>query len=151
MAKQKVQSDTVTIPVSFGNVSCGDKTCRIGVTVDRSVLSVSKAEKMFCERRIIGSLVNQEQEHNPDQGRLPGMENEPHQLDAIFDVKGISISGDTISFNLTFLLGSLGSDKLLSLVKFAKRAGKLVVDHADDIPEPEKKKENDNGGTDESA
>lgn len=134
MAKKKAPSSVLELPVSFGNVSIGDKTARIGVTVDRSNITVKKADDSICEKRLTGQIIAKPNGEAPDQGRLQGMERlGDSELDATFDVKGFSVTKDALSFGLTFLLGSVDVAELAS---FAKREGRLIIEDAEEIPEP---------------
>ncbi len=121
------------LPVQFGNVNCGDKTARIGITLDRGgdQLTIAQADKQLVERRLTVRMVARPPGDNHDQDRLPGMDDD-EKLDAVVDVKGFSVSKDTISFGLTFAIASVDVG---ALAHFAKRAGKLVVTCAEDIPE----------------
>lgn len=144
MAKKTQVDDVLDLIVAFGNQSAGDKTARIGVTVSRGDLSLSKAEKNFCERRLRVCIVVKANGWQPDQPALPGMDemSEELELEAVFDVKRLSFDGDNISFGLTGALGDLDVGKL---AKFAKRTGRLIVREVAEIPEKEKSKENDDG------
>ncbi len=129
MDKKKVEA-VLDLPVAFGNVSIGDKTARIGVTVDRSSLSVSQADKHLCEHRLTGRIVSKPQGDHPDQAALPGMEFET-ALAGVFDVKGFSVSKDNLGFGLTFAIASID---VANLAHFAKRAGRVVVEDVEAIP-----------------
>ncbi len=56
------------------------------------------------------------------------------ELSSIFDVKGYAVTRKSVSFGLTFALGSVD---VQALVLFAKRGGVLVVDKIGDIPADE--------------
>lgn len=132
MAKSRKETSAVLdIPVAFGNVSIGDKTARIGITVDRSSLSVSQADKNLCEKRLSGRIVSKPAGDAPDQASFPGMEFTT-ALEGVFDVKGFSVSKDSLGFGLTFAIASVD---VSSLAHFAKRAGNLVVADVSAIPE----------------
>jgi len=133
MAKKRTNPPTnvLEFPVAFGGVSIGDKTCRIGISVDRSQLSVDQADDHLCEKRLTGSIISRPQGDLPDQGTLPGMAFQS-VLRGVFDVKGFSVSADAISFGLTFAIASIDIEKL---AHFAKRAGRVVVEEEESIPE----------------
>jgi hypothetical protein len=137
MAKKKPANngDVLDLIVSYGNLNAGDKTARIGVTVSRDKLAISKAEKQFCEKRLACCLVMAPDGAHPDQGSLNGMMDDI-ELEATFDVKSIRFSADEISFGLT---GALGSLDVSTLAKFAKKQGRLIVNDVSEIPEVDRK------------
>lgn len=134
--KKQVEVDAVLdLAVSYGNVNIGDKTARIGITVARSVLKVTVADKQLCEKRLAGCMVAKR--GNPDQPTFNGMEDDL-ELTVMFDVKGFNVSADHISFGLTFALKSVD---VQTLAQFAKREGQLIITSIEAIPEDE-----DDGG-----
>ncbi len=139
MAKKKTESaNLLDLTVAFGNISVGDKTARVGVEIDRGDLSVSAADKNLCEKRLTGTIIAKPPGVKGDQGAFPGMEDDT-EMTGIFDVKGVAFSSDQIRIGLTFALASIHVE---TLAKFAKRAGRLVVQAVDDIPEPVKAESN---------
>lgn len=138
MAKKKTESNGATLAldliVSFGNVSIGDKTARIGVAVDRSSLTVSNADKSLCGRRLTGKIVSQPAGDAPGQETLPGFESGNTDLATSFDVKSFSVTPKNIAFGLTFSLRDLD---IGLLGNFAKRNGRLQVSEITDLPEDE--------------
>lgn len=135
MAKTKKpkrpSDDVLDLIVSFGQMGAGDKTARLGIVVSRQRLSVPKAEKQFCEKRLACCLVMSFDGGHPEQGSLDVMEGDEIELEAVFDVKRISFTSDEISFGLTGALGSLDVGKL---AKFAKKQGRLIVNDVSEIP-----------------
>ncbi len=143
MAKKK--TSLLELPVAFGGVSVGDKTARIGCAVDRGeALGIAEADRHLCEQRLTVRMLARPAGDNHDQDRLPGMDDD-EKLDAVVDVKGFSVSKDSISFGLTFAIASVDVG---ALAHFAKRAGKLVVTCAEDIPEKEGSGDDSNNGED---
>jgi hypothetical protein len=138
MSKKKPapNGDVLDLIVQFGNMNAGDKSARIGVTISRDKLSVPKAEKQFCEKRLACCLVMAEDGASPEQGSLGGIVDDV-ELEAVFDVKSIRFSSDEISFGLT---GALGSLDVGLLAKFAKKQGRLIVNEVSEIPEVDRKK-----------
>jgi hypothetical protein len=123
------------LPVTYGNVSIGDKTARVGIVIDRSQITVTRADKSMVGKRLIGRiLANPPEERNPDQGRLDGMDAEIVTLAGAFDVKALGVTAKTISCGLTFALASIEVDQL---AHFAKRIGRLVVDAVEALDEDE--------------
>jgi hypothetical protein len=129
MAKKKEL--LLDIPVAFGNVSIGDLTARLGVTIDRGSLTVSKADKDLCCRRLTGKIIARPNGVKGDQDPLPGV-GDDFELKGIFDVKGFSTTGKKIGVGLTF---SLDGIDVSNLAHFAKREGMLQVDGIEDLPE----------------
>jgi hypothetical protein len=138
MAKKRdQQSDNgvLDLIVAFGNQGAGDKTARIGVSVPRSLLTISKAEKQFCEKRLTCCLVMAADGASPEQGSLGDMVPDI-ELEAVFDVKSIRFTADEISFGLT---GALGSLDVGQLARFAKKQGRLIVNEVAEIPQVDRK------------
>jgi hypothetical protein len=133
---------------AFGDVSIGDHTARVGVTVERSELTVSQADKSLCEKRLIGRITSKPADEHPDQQRFEGMESED-TLNGIFDVKQFSVTKKAVKFGMTFALKSID---IATLSRFAQRNGKLAIDSIDAIPEPKKEtKSKDKDGEDEEG
>lgn len=131
MAKAKA----LIIPCSFGDVSIGEATCRIGVNVARSALKLTTADSQVCGKRLIGAIIAQPGNDNPDQPQIFSSET---KVEAAFDVKRISFNKKFISFGLTF---SIESVNIEDLAHFAKRAGRIECDDIQDIPADEKNDE----------
>lgn len=126
------KAKALTIPCSFGDVSIGEATCRIGVNVARSALKLNVADAQVCGKRLVGSIVSLPGNDNPEQGQLIKDE---ITVGAAFDVKRVSFNKKFISFGLTF---SIESVNIEDLAHFAKRAGRIEADDIQDIPAEEK-------------
>ncbi len=125
MAKKKptaVANAVLDVPVNFGNFSSGDKVCRIGLTVPRDNLPLSKADKVLCDQRLTGQFFPKMAGENMDQATLDGMDEEP--VSVVFDVKGFRVNSDDIAFGATMMKQSTDRDAVMNL---AQRAGRLVV------------------------
>ncbi len=144
MARKRT-AKVLDLAVAFGNLSVGDKTCRIGVSVDRSELSVSQADKNLCERRLSGYLVCKPPGDHPDQETFDGMDGDS-EIKGVFDVKSFTVSKDALSLGLTFAVASVN---VSALAHFAKRAGRVLIDEVDEIPE--KQVGGDNGDDSEET
>jgi hypothetical protein len=144
---KKTNGSMLDLQVAFGQVSIGDKTARIGIQIDRGQLTPTQADKNLCELRLAGKIIAKPIDQNPDQQTFPGMELET-ELAGTFDVKGFSVTRDTIGLGLTFALKSVEIDKL---AHFAKRSGRLIVNSVEDIPakDPEEVEEEDEDDEDE--
>ena len=141
MAKKTKQPEAkvLDLEVAFGGVSIGDKTARIGVSVERSEISVTQADRNICGRRLTGAILARPNNDNPDQAVMDGFDDEIN-LTGIFDVKQIGITPKAVGFGLTFNLQGLD---VANLAMFAKRGGHLKIDNVEDIPEAER---NGDGG-----
>jgi hypothetical protein len=123
----------LTLNVSYGDVSVGDKTARIPVKVDRGSITIAKVDERICDKRLTGEIVRRPDGEANGQGRLPGMEGMGiQQLKGVFDVKGFSVTKKHIAFGLTFAIASID---IGDLVQFAKRTGQLVIKASEAIPE----------------
>lgn len=131
MAKKKpaaVANAVLDVPVTFGNFSSGDKVCRIGLTVPRDNLPLSKADKVLCDQRLTGQFFPKMAGENMDQGTLGGMDEQP--VSVVFDVKGFRVNTDDIAFGASMMKKSVDRDAVMEL---AQRSGRLVVTQAEEI------------------
>ena len=128
MAKK---NPTLNFPVAFGSVSFA-KSARVGISVMRDDLVLSKADNLLCGRRLTGRIVTIPKGENEDQGHLDGMDGEKFELHGIFDVKRIGITPDELSFGLTFNLEGLDRE---TISNFAGRCGRLIIDDSEELPE----------------
>ena len=136
----KIPSKTMMdLPVSFGSVSFGRKTVRIGITVDRNELKLPVADKTFCDRRLTTEIFAAAAGDQVGQGRLEGMD-ESLELTGVADVKSFGVHATTFTFGLTFNTKELRRSKV-SLSDFAAREGRLMIQSIDEIPEAEKGEE----------
>lgn len=119
--------------VTFGGVSIGETTARLGITVDRGVLELSRADEFFCNRRLTGKVVLGSFDSSNGQRKL--IDDVDHQVAATFDVKGFRCSTESIAAGLTF---SLKEIDIAELAKFSKGQGRLFIDDAAEIPKEEK-------------
>lgn len=124
----------IDIVVSFGGVSIGEKTARLGVNCDREVLDIDRADEAFCDRRLSGSVVLGHTADAPGQAVL--FDDTDHVVRGVFDVKGFRVSSAKIGTGLTF---SLNDIDVAELAKFSSGTGRLLVDEIADIPEDEEK------------
>lgn len=132
-ARGNIASGGFSIAVAFGNVNIGDKTCRLGFTVPRDVLSIGMADDSLCDRRLTGRIVARST-GGSDQQSLPGVDADT-TITGTFDVKGFSVTRKTISAGLTFALASIDVE---SLAHFAKRSGQVIITEVADLPTEDK-------------
>lgn len=135
MAKRKAKGDSdqiyLELPVSYGNVSIGDQTIRLSLTVNRSKLPLSSADKVLCGKRLEGTILARSGDGQAEQKSLEGIEDADIILTGTFDVKRFSVSGKNISFGLTFNKNSVDKEKLAC---FAQREGMFTVEGIGSIP-----------------
>lgn len=120
--------DRTEVRVDFGNVNFGDQTARLGVKIAREDLTLEEADRLFCGRRLFGTVSITPPDSN--QKRLPGLEDDPVLIEESFDTKQIGVSPHGFSLGLTFNLKSIDC---ANLVKFAKKTGVLSVVSVKDL------------------
>lgn len=130
MAKKRGdENGTVELPVGFGQVSVGDKVARIGIHISRGNITVAKADKLLCCRRLTGTIYSTPQKDAPGQTTLPGTES-AHEVEGTFDVKQIGCTGKHITAGLTF---SIKDVDLQELVQMAKQDGRMVIEKTEPL------------------
>lgn len=120
------------VDVQFGGVSIGDETARVGVKIDRGVMTLEQADECLCGKRLTGRIEVCAPGEQQGQQSLPGMKNERPHLEGTFDVKRFGVGLKEISAGLTFGLGPIDVSEL---AKFAKKNGRLIVTDAQFLPE----------------
>jgi hypothetical protein len=134
MAKAKTAgTPLMEFGVDFGNVSVGDKTCRIKVSTGRKAVTLSRADKDICERRLTGTILAKPAGWRSDDQALPGMD-EDTTIDGSFDVKGVSFTTKALSFGLTFNVNDVDVSRLAT---FAQRSGRLIVNEVGPLTDGE--------------
>lgn len=117
-------------PVSFGGVSIGKSTGRIGIGIDRSWIQLDEAADMFCNRRLIGKVVLGGADDASGQQKL--VDDLEVEVNGAFDCKGFRVTEESLSTGLTF---SLKEVSIADLAKFSKGVGRLVVMETGEIPD----------------
>lgn len=147
-AKKKLKAEEMMhLPVSFGSVSSGKKTCRVGINVDREHIKLPLADQTFCDRRLTVTIVANANGDQPGQGRLDGMD-DSLELIGVADVKGFGVHATTIGFGLTFNKQELRkafTKTGVQFADFAAREGSLMIAEVGEIPEEDKTNAEDNG------
>lgn len=136
MAEKKL----IDMPVSFGGVSFGKKTARVGLTVEREHCKIKLADETFCDRRLTVTIFANGKDDQKGQGRLEGMEDDI-ELIGIADVKGFSVHSQAIGLGLTFNINELNKTLVKTGVRFsdfAAREGRLMIADVAEIPDEEK-------------
>lgn len=121
----------LNVPVSFGGVSLGQETARIGIKIDRKNLTLAKADKAFSGRRLIGRIVLGHEDESPDQTQ---MFDSDYCVEGAFDVKRYGVNSVFYATGLTFGLADVDIEELSH---FSKGTGRLIVDEIAELPEPE--------------
>lgn len=129
MAKNNGDGE-LNLLVKFGGVSIGEKTARLGMTIAREQLNLTRADKTFCDRRLIGKVVLGIHDEDATQGKLLDVD---HEVAGAFDVKGYKVSADAFGIGATF---SKQDVSINELSQFASGSGRLIVTSAGEIPEP---------------
>jgi hypothetical protein len=129
MAKKK-EEYVLELDVKYGNVNIGMDTCRLGITIERSKLSISQADRNLCGKRLVGMILARAGEAQAGQDSLPGIDADV-SIDAAFDVKSFGVTRRNISAGLTFALASVNVE---TLSHFAGRQGTFSVTGIGDIP-----------------
>lgn len=133
MSKDKGPVALTDIPVTFGGVSIGEKTARIGISVHRDWLGLEQADKLFCERRLSGAVALGHADDAAGQAKL--WDDADHQISTSFDIKGFRVLSESLGTGLTMNLSEID---ISELAKFSKGVGRLAVYEVTDIPQEEK-------------
>lgn len=134
MAKKK-QDTLLELGVVYGNLSVGDETARLAVSVERKRLKLTEADRFLCSKRITASITSTAGNDNPDQ---PSLMDVGEEIVAVWDTHSFGVNLKRISFGLTCKIGSIDITKL---THFAKRAGVVKILDIGDIPEEESKED----------
>lgn len=140
MAKKREENGNIDLPVSFGGFSNGDKTCRIGISFDRSAMSLAQVDKHFSGKRLTGTLYAVAKGDAPGQATLPGTEGDV-SVSGAFDVKGFGCDDKHFSVGLTF--SNAEDDLTMNLCHMAKRSGRLVIEAVEKLEDAEESGESD--------
>lgn len=126
--KQTPPPAALNIKVDFGSVSLGDQTARLGLSVERGVLTIDAADEALCGKRLIGTVVCHPVSDDATQTYL--VEGFQHKVRGAFDVKGFRVSPNLIAAGLTFQKGSINVEELSN---FAKQSGRLIIDKIEQL------------------
>jgi hypothetical protein len=129
---KKQSASLFEIPAIYGDVGVGDLIARLSIHIDRKRLTLAQADKL-CGKRLVGRIVAQAGNANPEQEALPGAEAET-EMAGVFDVKRFGFNPKALSTSLSFQIASID---LPTLCQFAKRAGTVYVESVEDIPADE--------------
>ena len=113
----------------FGTVSFGAEVARISCRVARSAIGLEAADKWLCGKRLTGRLTSNSE---VGQQALPGMEDAADSVTGAFDVKGFNVRPEFISFGLAFAVQSVNEHDLVAM---RRRAGRIIFEKAEDLPE----------------
>jgi hypothetical protein len=132
--------------VSFGNVSIGDGTARLGIKLDREQVELETAEELFCGRRLTGQVVVVAADEDPNQKHL--FKGDKPEIEATFDVKRFSMGPKDITTGLTFSIGDVDVE---TLSHFAKRKGELRIASVSKLEDASDDFDDDDADTEELA
>lgn len=127
-------ASVLDLDVSFGGVSIGKNSARLGLSVSAGLLTPTQVSKNLVGCRLTGTILARLGKGKPDQTSIPGLDKDP-KIKGVFDVKSVSMGPTHYSFGLTFSLDKL---EIETLSHFAGREGKLTIAEVADIPEPER-------------
>jgi len=142
--KKATAKTILDVPVSFGGVSIGQDTARVGIKIERGNLALDRADECFCGKRLTGKIILGRRDDAKGQGKL--IEDTDYEVAGAFDVKRIGVSPAQISTGLTFALASVDVG---DLSHFAKGQGRMVVENVAELPDGEEGKEEWEPGDDE--
>lgn len=131
MGKKK-RAELLNVPVAFGNVSIGDGSASVKVTVDRENLNPDAADDLFCGRRLQGKIAVGQPNEDPTQKRM--FEDLDYRIEATFEAKGYSVRPKGIGATLNVLLKEVDVE---TLSHFAKHDGRMIVLNAEPLGEDE--------------
>ena len=129
----KPADDVIKLFVKFGNVNLGEHTARLGVTVTRNQLTLSRADKTFCNRRLDVTIALGAHDEAAEQTKL--IEDADYEITGSADVKGVKVSEDEYKIGLTFSKKDVSVE---DLSRFASGSGHFTIRSAGDIPEEPK-------------
>jgi hypothetical protein len=129
MAKSK--TPMLVLPCTWGTAGIGKETHRLGTRIARSSLTLSRADKELCGKRLTCVIVAVPGNDNPDQPGLPGSDAEVSN-NASIDVKSLHVTKKYISFGLTFSPDDMPGNRLQ---EFVARAGRIEVMEIAAIPD----------------
>lgn len=131
ISSKKVQlkkGSEIEIPVEFGNVNIGDETVKIGLKVAREKLQIHEADRVFCGRRLTGSIQLGGYDDGDSQFKLFDTDIE---VQGTFDVHRFGVTPKAFTTGLTFKLGEI---EVGEISRLAKGRGRLLIDVCEEIP-----------------
>lgn len=127
----KATEDEIRLFVKYGVVSLGEHTARISVTIARNQLALSRADKVFCNRRLDSTITLGAHDEAAEQTKL--IADTDYEINGAADVKGFKVSEDEMRIGLTF---SKKDVPVEDLSRFASGTGYFTIHSAGEIPEP---------------
>lgn len=122
----------LSVLVQFGGVSISQETAKVGVSIERSTLDLLDADQYLCGKRLVGKIILGRRDDADGQAKL--IEDTDFEVGGAFDVKRFGVSPTKLSAGLTFALASID---VRELARFAKGAGRMVVDEIQELPDDE--------------
>lgn len=146
MGRNKQPTVQLGVPVAFGGVSIGVETARLGIKIDREVMSLESADEFLVGRRLTGRVWTVPKGEDPSQKHF--LDGEKHEMAAVFDVKKIGISPTILSTGLTFSLKDVDTEQL---VNFSGRGGRLEIYEVAALEDVSDDDEDEEGAEQETA
>lgn len=135
MAKKKATKEVLNVAAHFANVSIGDQVASIGVKIERSSLTVEKADEVLCGRRLAASVLVLPTGEDVSQ-KTAFDKGDRHEIEGTFDVKSFRVSPKNITATLAFALNEIEPSELGHV---AQKSGRLIVNGLESLPEKVKK------------
>lgn len=124
--KDKDGSVKVTLKAKLGSIGFGKDTARVGFTIDRADLAITKADALLCASRLEVRLVLS------DAPGEPLLKDAVPCLESIADSKRLGVGRDSYHGGLTFNVGEI---KPAELVRFANASAMLTLERIGDADE----------------
>ena len=118
------------VAVTFGDVSFGEGTGRVGLKIDRSSLNFTNAEKYFVGKRVRLELVARSGNADAEQPSFAEADNDV-KIAGTFDLKSIGLGPKKWSSGATFVPSGGDAEAFLFL---PKRRGVLRVLECETLP-----------------
>jgi hypothetical protein len=120
--------------VKFGDVSIGEETSRVGLTISREFCNVVAADEIFVGHRLTGCITLSKKQDATDEKQETLLDTE-YAVSGSFDVTRVGITRKNITTGITF---SLNDIDVSDLSHFANKTGYLIVDGVGELPLQEK-------------
>jgi len=113
-------------PVSYGNVSFGDRTASVGLSISRGNCTVNEADKAFTGKRLTMTMFA----GPPGSGGTPSaFADGDLEVTAVFDSTGFSAKSKKIGLTVSAMLEDIDP---ATFSQFAKRDGRIEIASIED-------------------
>jgi len=120
--------EPIVVPVTFGTVSIGLKTCRIGISIERKTMQITKADEIFVDRRLVGRIEVVREGESPNQSKF--LDDDKIIVEGAFDVTQFSAAAEHYGTGLNMRKASVD---VTMLDRFIKRSGFLIIESTGEI------------------